>query len=353
MKKNILFVGELPPKTIHGVSNSNAMNIKILSQFFCIYTIEEYNPLKTHNKSSFSKIKKILSITKKIKKIVISTKIDYLYANMAMSYFGMLKNLFFLNSFKRKSKGIVIFHVHRGDLEKFYNHSFISKQLVNYFIKKVDKLIFLSPALIPDFLKKTEKTTYLQNTIIPEEKYELFPNKKRSFLYLSNYIEAKGILDMLFVFQRIIHSNSNLLLDCYGSFTDKVLADKIKSYKGSSIRINDALTDKKFEVINKADVLVLPSHNEGQPLIILEAMMCGTIVIASDVGDIRNILGNNYPFLFQAKNLEDLERVIYLYLKTDNEELIRLSEYLQEQYFERYSNESHKRKLLKIFDCES
>ena len=85
MKKNILFVGELPPKTIHGVSNSNAMNIKILSQFFCIYTIEEYNPLKTHNKSSFSKIKKILSITKKIKKIVISTKIDYLYANMAMS----------------------------------------------------------------------------------------------------------------------------------------------------------------------------------------------------------------------------------------------------------------------------
>ena len=66
-KKNILFVGELPPKTIHGVSNSNAMNIKVLSQYFNIHIIEEYNPLTTHNKSSFSKIKQIIIYYKEIK----------------------------------------------------------------------------------------------------------------------------------------------------------------------------------------------------------------------------------------------------------------------------------------------
>ena len=82
-------------------------------------------------------------------------------------------------------------------------------------------------------------------------------------------------------------------------------------------------------------------------------MMCGTIVIASEVGDIRNMLGESYPFLFQAKDLKDLEKVIYLYLKTDSEELINLSEYLQKRYFELYSNESHKRELLKIFGYES
>lgn len=351
--KNILFVGELPPKTIHGVSNSNAMNIEILSHFFYLYNIEEYNPLTTHNKSSLSKIIQILSIAKKIEKIANSTKIDFLYANMAMSHFGMLKNLLFLRSFKRKSKGIAIFHVHRGDFEKFYNYSFLSKKLVDYFIKKVDKLIFLSPTLIPDFLKKTEKITYLENTIVPERKYDILPNKKQSFLYLSNYIETKGILDILSVFQEVQHNNTDLLLNCYGSFTDKALTDKIKSYEGFSIRINDTLTERKFEIVNRADVLVLPSHNEGQPLTILEAMMCGTIVIASDVGDIRNMLGDGYPFLFQAKNLEDLKRVIYLYLNTNKETLTNLSEYLQKRYFKLYSNENHKRGLLKIFDYES
>ena len=349
--KNILFVGELPPKTIHGVSNSNAMNIKVLSQYFNIHIIEEYNPLTTHNKSSFSKIKQILSIIKKLKKVVTSTRIDFLYANMAMSYFGMLKNILFLYFLKKGSEGDAVFHVHRGDFEKFYNHSFISKKLVDYFIEKVDKLIFLSPTLIPVFLRGTRKATYLQNTIIPEEKYELLPNKKQSFLYLSNYIEAKGILDILSVFQQI--QEGNLLLNCYGSFTDRGLAEKIKSYESSFIKIRDTLTENKFDIINKADVLILPSHNEGQPLIILEAMMCGTIVIASEVGDIRNMLGENYPFLFQAKDLKDLEKVIYLYLKTDSEELINLSEYLQKRYFELYSNESHKRKLLKIFGYES
>ena len=82
-------------------------------------------------------------------------------------------------------------------------------------------------------------------------------------------------------------------------------------------------------------------------------MMCGTIVIASDVGDIRNMLGDDYPFLFQAKDLEGLKKTIYLYLKTDKETLKNLSEHLQKRYFKFYSNKIHKERILKIFDYES
>ena len=349
--KNILFVGELPPKTIHGVSNSSAMNIKILSQCFNLFPIEEYIPLSNHNQFTLSKIKQIYYIVRQIRKKVRQTSFDFFYANMAISYLGMLKNILYLMAFKQKSKGKAIFHIHRGDFESFYNHSIISKLLINFFVKRADKLIFLSETLVPKHLEGNTKVCCLANTIIPEREYLIRENNKNNLLYLSNYIAEKGIIDLLNVFKTI--EDNNLTLNCYGSFTDKKLEKQIRTYQSNSVRINSALIEEKFNTIHNADALVLPSYNEGQPLIILEAMMCGTIVIASDVGDIRNMLGDDYPFLFQAKDLEGLKKTIYLYLKTDKETLTNLSEHLQKRYFKFYSNKIHKERILKIFDYES
>ncbi|HLQ23811.1 MAG TPA: glycosyltransferase, partial [Gemmatimonadales bacterium] len=43
-----------------------------------------------------------------------------------------------------------------------------------------------------------------------------------------------------------------------------------------------------------ADVFVLPSLSEGLPLALLEAMLAGRPIVASDVGEIRSVLANGY-----------------------------------------------------------
>ena len=47
--------------------------------------------------------------------------------------------------------------------------------------------------------------------------------------------------------------------------------------------------------MNRSDVFVLPSFYEGLPLVIIEALACGTYVICTDLPGIRNWIDQNLP----------------------------------------------------------
>lgn len=51
-------------------------------------------------------------------------------------------------------------------------------------------------------------------------------------------------------------------------------------------------TEKMPELMNCMDVLVLPSHNEGLPLVLAEAISCGSNAVGSRVGGIPEVIGD-------------------------------------------------------------
>ncbi|NJK88167.1 MAG: glycosyltransferase family 4 protein [Myxococcales bacterium] len=51
------------------------------------------------------------------------------------------------------------------------------------------------------------------------------------------------------------------------------------------------------DILAAADVLALTSDNEGTPVAVIEALVCGTPVVATDVGGVREIIPNGCGFV--------------------------------------------------------
>jgi glycosyltransferase involved in cell wall biosynthesis len=64
--------------------------------------------------------------------------------------------------------------------------------------------------------------------------------------------------------------------------------------------------------LHLADLVVMPSAEEGMSLVCLEAMACGRLVIASDIPGMREIITDGETgLLFEMGNTEDLTRTLH------------------------------------------
>jgi glycosyltransferase involved in cell wall biosynthesis len=102
--------------------------------------------------------------------------------------------------------------------------------------------------------------------------------------------------------------------------------------------------------LDEADVFVLPSHNEGLPMSLLEAMARGLPVVSTRVGGIPEIvLDGVNGLLIEAGNVEALARSI-ISLAGDPSLRTRLGESAQETVRMHYSVEKLMPRLQHIYD---
>lgn len=72
-----------------------------------------------------------------------------------------------------------------------------------------------------------------------------------------------------------------------------------------SVEVHDWLPEHAVgELLDRAQVLVLPSRNEGQPMAVLEAMARGMCVIATDVGGLPEMIGGGCGLMIPPDDTE-------------------------------------------------
>ncbi|MFH1678491.1 MAG: glycosyltransferase [Candidatus Omnitrophota bacterium] len=121
-------------------------------------------------------------------------------------------------------------------------------------------------------------------------------NGHRLVLFVGNLVEVKGIDYLIKAMHLLSAENSrDISLNILGSGSlrqslDKMIADlRLQDI----VKMAGEISNQELSLwMNASDVFCLPSLNEGWPNVLMEALACGTPVVATDVGGIPEIIND-------------------------------------------------------------
>ena len=216
----------------------------------------------------------------------------------------------------------------RGTIERLRYHLIIRKQ-IKWALKNTTKIIAVSDSLKKRAIElgiSGDKITVIRNGIDAKKFYPInklearkklgLPIDKKILLSVGGLVERKGVHHVIDILPDIIKKIPNLCYIIVGGKTvegdiSDLLRKKIKELKLEPyvVLAGPKSHNELIYWYNAADVFCLYSSKEGCPNVILEALACGTPVVASKAGGSPEIIVNeNFGFL--VDNKEQLKQAL-------------------------------------------
>lgn len=132
------------------------------------------------------------------------------------------------------------------------------------------------------------------------------PIDGKLLLYVGNLKTTKGCLDLLESFPAVLaaHPGAHLVFVGEGPARSTLWQRSEKLALRANVRMAGAMPHAALaDWFRAADVLCLPSHAEGVPNVLLEAMASGTPVVASRVGGIPEVVPDYAGVLVPAHDI--------------------------------------------------
>lgn len=242
-----------------------------------------------------------------------SIKIIHIHAASRGSFIRKSIVLFLGKMFRKK----VLFHMHSGGFKNFYDASGVFRFYISWIFYLSDKVICLSDDWL-DYYANTfprANTAILPNPVDPA--YNFLCKKSGypiHFLFLGKICIEKGLFDLLDFLQNNVHFLSNRMrLHIGGNGDTDRLMHLIESspFRDKIIYHGWVNNDSKIKLLSDCDVFILPSHFEGLPMSILEAMAYSKPIIATAVGGIPTLVSNDdNGWLIAPHTLDNLESAL-------------------------------------------
>lgn len=236
-----------------------------------------------------------------------------------------------------------ILSFHGTDVRTIAKSMSFENKLWQFIFNQSDGVVFCSNQLKQTLLDANftleNKTHVIHNGVNPQEVIEKSKSGNPILECSKKYILSVGTLgyskghDLLLKAYSNLHAKNREQYDLvfiggvnqHTHIFEECVAQY--KYKNQVHIVKNAKHTDTLKAISEASIFVLPSRAEGFPLVILEAGVLGTPVIASDVGGIPEIIKNNRNgVLFQNENSDELKSALLELIKNDTHENNKLVE---------------------------
>jgi glycosyltransferase involved in cell wall biosynthesis len=189
----------------------------------------------------------------------------------------------------------VIFHLHGGGFATFYDAECgpVGRAIVRFFLDRAACVVVVSERWCAWMHRVTRNpcvVTIANPVSLPAANAE--PREAALVAFAGRYEAGKGVHELLTAIAGLASLQPELALECAGS-GDRDALEKRAHALGIADRVTlhgwiDTTT--RDVLLARATVFVLPSHAEGLPISLLEAMAAGCPVIASAVGGVPDLI---------------------------------------------------------------
>jgi glycosyltransferase involved in cell wall biosynthesis len=230
-----------------------------------------------------------------------SRRVDVVHLNLAPIGVLPLVRAMLISACAKLSGAAVILHAHAGGLAETASRSVLYRALMKLSKVVIDRIVVVSRDSESALSRLRGDVSFIANGIDLKE----FTTEGRevgepTLVFAGTVCERKGLLDLRDALLRL-RENGSLSVP----LKVKIAGDDAQE-PGGFERMRSAFEAARLEVaflgalsppemvalFREASIFCLPSHREGLPLSLLEAMGAGCGVIASRVGDIPYVLDN-------------------------------------------------------------
>lgn len=348
-RRTVVVVGPLPPP-YHGgaIATSFVLNSRLAQEYRLLHLdTSDRRGLLNIGRWDIGNIMLAMRHAAKLFGMVVRERPAAVYVPVAQNRPGLLRDaaLVLPAMFCRRA---VVLHVHGSGLREFHDRAGPGmRALIRVMFGRARRVIVLGESLRPMLAGITpgENVAVVPNGI--RDDFGVRPTRNGAgapvrVLFLGNLMRAKGFLELIDAITALRADGHQITLDLAGGFTadaDREAAlQRIDGLGDEAVRMHGVVEgERKHELLGRADIFVLPSHSEGHPYVILEAMAAGLPIVATALPAVsETVMDGETGLIVPVKDAQALYSAI-LRLASDPEMRERFGRAARHRYETFYS----------------
>lgn len=201
----------------------------------------------------------------------------------------------------------VILHLHSGNFVRFSaERSRIGRRVIVEVFRRAHRVVILSDSWLgrlPGILEDA-RCVVIENPVVPPQPWSAIGREQSPvcFVFLGRLEPSKGAYDLLQAFAKVaaIYPDVKLVMGGVGNMAYcEELCERLHIRSKVSFP-GWVVGDEKARLLREAHAFVLPSHIEGMPISMLEAMSFGLPMVMCPVGSIPEVVKSDEEAIFVA-----------------------------------------------------